>query len=135
MSDENKLVIDLVSPEKQVFSKSADMVIVSGTEGDFGVLPGHAPIISSIRPGVMEIQESNEVEQMFISGGIVEVLSDKVSVLATEVFSKDDIKVEECEQRISKYNSEMQSMSNAEDKEKNQDLIDKYQLMIEFKNS
>ena len=135
MSDGNKLVIDLVSPEKQVFSKSADMVIVSGTEGDFGVLPGHAPIISSIRPGVMEIQESNEVEQMFISGGIVEVLSDKVSVLATEVFSKDDIKVEECEQRISKYNSEMQSMSNAEDKEKNQDLIDKYQLMIEFKNS
>ena len=135
MSDGNKLVIDLVSPEKQVFSKSADMVIVSGTEGDFGVLPGHAPIISSIRPGVMEIQESNEVEQMFISGGIVEVLSDKVSVLATEVFSKDDIKVEECEQRISKYNSEMQSMSNAEDKEKNQDLIDKYQLMNKFKNS
>ena len=61
-----------MSPEKQVkFSKMADMVIISGTEGDFGVLPGHAPIVSSIRPGTLEIQDANNIEILFIAGGIV----------------------------------------------------------------
>ncbi len=135
MADEGKLEIDLVSPEKQVFSKYADMVIVSGAEGDFGVLPGHAALVSTIRPGVLEIQDSNNVEKFFLSGGIVEVLLDKVSVLATEVFSKDDIDISECELKISKYNSEIQSMSDEPSKEKHQNLIDKFKLMIEFKNS
>ena len=66
MADQEKIEIDLVSPEKQVFSKVADMVIVSGTEGDFGVLPGHAPIVSSIRPGALEIQDSNNTERFFL---------------------------------------------------------------------
>ena len=82
MADQEKIEIDLVSPEKQVFSKVADMVIVSGTEGDFGVLPyGHAPIVSSIRPGTLEIQDANNIERFFLAGGIVEVLSNKVSIL------------------------------------------------------
>ena len=68
MADQEKIEIDLVSPEKQVFSKVADMVIVSGTEGDFGVLPGHAPIVSSIRPGALEIQDSNNTERFFWLG-------------------------------------------------------------------
>ena len=80
MVDQEKIEIDLVSPEKQVFSKMADMVIISGTEGDFGVLPGHAPIVSSIRPGTLEIQDANNIEILFIAGCIVEVLSNKVYV-------------------------------------------------------
>ncbi len=135
MPDEGKLEVDLVSPERQVFSKSADMVIVSGSEGDFGVLPGHAPIISTIRPGALEVQDSNNIEKLFISGGIIEVLADKVSILATEVLLKDEIKVDECQSKITNYISEMQSLSDEIDKEKNQKLIDKFQSMIDFKNS
>jgi len=134
MSDEGKLEVDLVSPERQVFSKMADMVIVSGSEGDFGVLPGHAPIISTMRPGVLEIQDSNNAEILFVSGGIVEVLSDKVSILATEVLSKEEIKLDECESKINNYINQMQSLSDEKDKEKNQKQIDKYQSMIEFLN-
>ena len=134
MPDEGKLEVDLVSPERQIFSKPADMVIVSGSEGDFGVLPGHAPIISSIRPGALEVQDSNNNELLFVSGGIVEVLGDKVSILATEVLSKDEIKVDECESKINNYMSEMQSLTDDDKREKNQKLIDKYQLMIDFKN-
>ena len=135
MVDQEKIEIDLVSPEKQVFSKMADMVIISGTEGDFGVLPGHAPIVSSIRPGTLEIQDANNIEILFIAGGIVEVLSNKVSVLASEVYSKEDIQVDECESKIGEFNSEMQNMTSDEEKEKSQNEIDKYQAMINFKNS
>ena len=135
MVDQEKIEIDLVSPEKQVFSKMADMVIISGTEGDFGVLPGHAPIVSSIRPGTLEIQDANNNEILFIAGGIVEVLSNKGSVLASEVYSKEDIQVEECESKIGEFTSEMQNMTSDEEKEKRQNEIDKYQAMINFKNS
>tara|TARA_B100000686_G_scaffold265830_1_gene280403 strand:+ start:17327 stop:17734 length:408 start_codon:yes stop_codon:yes gene_type:complete len=134
MPDEGKLEVDLVSPEKKVFSKSADMVIISGSEGDFGVLPGHASIISSLRPGALEVQDSNNIETLFVSGGIVEVLADRVSILATEVLSKDEIKVDECESKINNYMSEIQSSSDESDKEKSQKLVDKYQSMIDFKN-
>ena len=134
MSSNEKLEVELVSPEKKVFSRDADMVIISGTEGDFGVLPGHAPIISTIRPGSLEIQESSDTERMFVAGGIVEVLDDKVSILATEVINKDDIDISNCETKISDYTTKMQTAENEIEKENNQKLIDKYQSMIEFKN-
>ena len=134
MSSNEKLEVELVSPEKKVFSRDADMVIISGTEGDFGVLPGHAPIISSIRPVSLEIQESSDTERMFVAGGIVEVLDDKVSILATEVINKDDIDVSNCETKISDYTAKMQTAENEVEKENNQKLINKYQSMIEFKN-
>jgi len=134
MSSNEKLEVELVSPEKKVFSRDADMVIISGTEGDFGVLPGHAPIISTIRPGSLEIQESSDTERMFVAGGIVEVLDDKVSILATEVINKDDIDVSNCETKISDYTAKMQAAENEVEKENNQKLINKYQSMIEFKN-
>ena len=134
MSSNEKLEVELVSPEKKVFSRDADMVIISGTEGDFGVLPGHAPIISTIRPGSLEIQESSDTERMFVAGGIVEVLDDKVSILATEVINKDDIDVSNCETKISDYTAKMQTAENELEKENNQKLINKYQSMIEFKN-
>ena len=54
MADEEKISLEVVSPEKMVMSKTVDMVTISGTEGDFGILPGHAALVSSIRPGFLE---------------------------------------------------------------------------------
>ena len=58
MSQLDRLQLELVLPDKLVASKLVDMVIIAGTEGDFGVLPEHAPLISSIRPGLLEIHDS-----------------------------------------------------------------------------
>ena len=88
---EEKLNLEVVSPEKLIMSKSVDMVTVSGTEGDFGVLPGHTALVSSIRPGFLQIEADKEVEKFFISGGFIEVIEDKVSILATDVISPNDI--------------------------------------------
>ena len=130
-----KIEFELISPEKLLVSEDLEMVVVPGTEGDFGVLPGHAPIVSSIRPGALEIQDSNNTERFFLAGGIVEVLEDRVSILATEVFVQDDIQIENCESKISELTSGMQNMSSEEEKENSQIQIEKYQAMIDFKNS
>ena len=62
---ENKIIFDLISPEKSIFSSEVDMVVVPGIEGDFGVLPEHCPLISELRPGEIEIFKDNKKEQTF----------------------------------------------------------------------
>jgi F-type H+-transporting ATPase subunit epsilon len=97
----NKVTYELVSPERLLRSGEADMVVVPGTEGDFGVLPGHAPVISVIRPGILEIHDAGaEVEQILISGGICEVSADRCTVLADEAFAVADLDRATLEQRL-----------------------------------
>ena len=68
-----KVVFQLVMPEREVLATEADMVVVPGSEGDFGVLHGHAPLISTVRPGVLEVLQGNKVEQRFlVVGGFAE---------------------------------------------------------------
>ena len=131
---EEKLNLEVVSPEKLIMSKSVDMVTVSGTEGDFGVLPGHTALVSSIRPGLLQIEADKDVEIFFISGGFVEVTEDKVSILATDVISPNDINIEECEDKIKKYNEEIEASENEVDTKSFLKSIAKYQAMIDFKN-
>ena len=131
---EEKLNLELVSPEKLILSKSVDMITVSGTEGDFGVLPGHTALVSSIRPGLLQIEADKDVEIFFISGGFIEVIEDKVSILATDVISPNDINVAECEDKIKKYNEKIEASENEVDTKSFLKSIAKYQAMIDFKN-
>src|SRR3954454_17020108 len=74
---------ELVSPERLIVSAEVDMVVVPGTEGNFGVLPGHAPLISTIRPGTIDIYQGGAVsERIFVVGGIAEVTPERCTVLA-----------------------------------------------------
>src|SRR6201992_2750251 len=80
-----KVTFRLVMPERELLATEADMVVVPGSEGDFGVLHGHAPLISTVRPGVLEVIQGNKVEQRFIVvGGIAEVTPERCTVLADE---------------------------------------------------
>ena len=131
---EEKLNLEVVSPEKLIMSKSVDMVTVSGTEGDFGVLPGHTALVSSIRPGLLKIEADKDVEIFFISGGFIEVIEDKVSILATDVISPNDINISKCEDKIKKYNEKIEASENEVDTKSFLKSIAKYQAMIDFKN-
>lgn len=76
---------ELVSPERLLVSKAVDMVVVPGTEGDFGVLPQHAPFISSVRPGIIVVFEGGEAtERIFVAGGFAEVTAERCTVLAEQ---------------------------------------------------
>jgi len=81
----DKLQFELVSPEMLLLSEAVEMVVVPGTEGNFGVLPGHALFISTVRPGVIDVYEGNQVtERIFVAGGFAEVTPDRCTVLADE---------------------------------------------------
>ena len=75
-----KVSFRLVMPERELLDTEADMVVVPGSEGDFGVLHGHAPVISTLRPGVLEVLQGNKVEQRFIVvGGFAEVTPEQLA--------------------------------------------------------
>jgi F-type H+-transporting ATPase subunit epsilon len=78
-----KVEFELVSPERLLVAKAVDMVVVPGTEGDFGVLRGHAPLISTLRLGVIDIHDAGAVaERIFVAGGFAEVTAERCTVLA-----------------------------------------------------
>ncbi len=83
---------ELVSPDKLLFSEDVEMVVVPGGEGDFGVLPGHSPMISTVRPGVIHVFASGSVtSRIFVAGGFAEVSGSRCTVLAEEALPVDDI--------------------------------------------
>ena len=80
-----KVTFRLVMPERELLNTEADMVVVPGSEGDFGVLHGHAPLISTVRPGVLEVFQGARAEQRFlVAGGFAEVTPERCTVLAEE---------------------------------------------------
>ena len=72
---------DLVSPEKIAFSGEVDQVDIPGTEGDFGVLAGHAPVIAGVRPGIITVTAGGQREKIIVLGGIAEVSEKGLTVL------------------------------------------------------
>lgn len=85
---------ELVSPERLLSSGKVAMVVVPGTEGDFGVLPGHAPLMSTIRPGVIAIYEADSnslTRRIFVDGGFAEVSDKGLTILAENATPVGDI--------------------------------------------
>jgi F-type H+-transporting ATPase subunit epsilon len=96
-----KIHFDLVSPERLLLSEDVDMVTLPGTEGYFGVLAGHAPVISSLRPGVIEVTGGETPGlRLFIRGGFAEVDGKKVTVLAEDAIPMSDFNLAALDQRI-----------------------------------
>lgn len=97
----DRVQFDLVAPERLLRSLAADMIVVPGVEGDFGVLPGHAPVVSTLRPGVVEVHTAeSDVERIFVAGGVCEVSSDCCMVLADSAVPLAELNRDDIEQRL-----------------------------------
>ncbi|HET6621507.1 MAG TPA: F0F1 ATP synthase subunit epsilon [Dongiaceae bacterium] len=92
---------ELVSPERLLFSADVESVVVPGTEGDFGVLPGHARLISTVRPGVISVFQNGKVtDRIFVEGGFAEVTPAGCTVLAEHALPVAEIQREQAQQAI-----------------------------------
>jgi F-type H+-transporting ATPase subunit epsilon len=89
----DKVQFELVSPERLLISREVGMVVVPGAEGDFGVLPDHAPLISTVRPGVIDVYDDGATvsDRIFVSGGFAEVTGERCTVLAEQATPIKDI--------------------------------------------
>lgn len=116
---DDKVEFELVAPERLVLSVTADMVVVPGAEGDFGVLPGHSLLISTVRPGVIDIYEGDTIkERVFVSGGFAEVTPERCTVLATEALALDDIDRTEVETQIRDLTEDVADAGDEKEKAK-----------------
>ena len=117
----DKVAFELVSPERLLFSAEVDMVVVPGTEGDFGVLPGHAPFISTVRAGVLDIYEGginpvNLKTRIFVAGGFAETADSRLTVLAEEAVPLTDLDRGRIEARLADARSRLQGADSDEAK-------------------
>lgn len=85
--------VDVVSAEAQIFSGLAELVTLPGESGELGILPGHTPLLTRIRPGAVRIKIPNKEEQevIFVAGGLLEVQPNLVTVLADTAIRGDDL--------------------------------------------
>ncbi len=88
------LKLEIVTPERKVFDEAVDSVTVPTATGEVGILPNHAPLISSLKPGILSYINKGTTERMVISGGFIEVSSNKVSILADVAENSDEIDTE-----------------------------------------
>jgi F-type H+-transporting ATPase subunit epsilon len=103
---------ELVSPERILLSEDAEQVIVPGMEGLFTVLPGHAPVISTLRPGVLDAQVAGGRRRVFVRGGFAEVGAEHLTVLAQHMLDLDNI---DAEKLASEVASAEQMLAEAKD--------------------
>jgi F-type H+-transporting ATPase subunit epsilon len=97
----DKISFDLVSPERLLLSEDADMVTVPGSEGYFGVLAGHMPLISTLRPGVITVAGGTLVDgRFFVLGGFAEVNAQKITILAEEAIPMAEVDLPALDLRI-----------------------------------
>jgi len=76
------LQLDVITPERRLVSEAVDYVTVPGAAGELGILPGHTPLISQLRTGILSYTQGTTTRRLLVSGGFVEVNADRVSVLA-----------------------------------------------------
>lgn len=88
------LNLEIVTPERKVLSEAVDAVTIPTTSGEVGILTNHAPLISSLKSGILSFSKSGSTERMVVSGGFVEVSANNVSVLADIAERADEIDVE-----------------------------------------
>ena len=106
----NKFDLSIISAESKVFEGKVENILVPGMVGDFLVLSNHAPCISSIRPGFLEFSEgTSDKQRYFVSGGIIEVINNMVSVLVDSAVSGEKIVKEDITNLISEVNDRLSS--------------------------
>ncbi len=95
-----KITVEVVTPERRVMTKECDEVILPGVMGSFGVLPGHAAMLSALQPGVAMVRTGNEKSIMAVGGGFAEVLPDRVIVLAETCEMSNEIDIDRAKQSV-----------------------------------
>jgi F-type H+-transporting ATPase subunit epsilon len=90
----DKIQLEVVTPEKMVVSEPVDIVVATGVEGEFGILPGHIPFLTPLRIGELRYRSGSKTEYMAVMGGFAEVSHNKVTILAESAEKVRDIDLE-----------------------------------------
>ena len=106
------MMLEIITAERQVFSDEVDMVVAPGIDGQLGILPRHAPLMTMLKPGALTVRKAGE-EDMYVavSGGFMEVLGNRVSILADACERSDEIDEERAQQAVQRAQERLASRS------------------------
>lgn len=91
---EGKLLLEIVTPQGLVFSEEVDEVTASGSEGEFGILPGHVPFVTTLKIGLLASKIGNATKYFFVNWGYAEAGAEKVLILADSAEASEEIDLE-----------------------------------------
>lgn len=128
----DKVNFELVSPERVLVSDTFDMVVIPAGDGDFGVLPDHSPLISTIRPGVIDIHDGGNVaHQVFVAGGFAEVLPNRCTVLAEQALMVESIDPEDVRPKIEAAELDLRDAETDADRSKAEEELAALRAMLD----
>jgi F-type H+-transporting ATPase subunit epsilon len=105
---------EIVSQDRLVYEGDVDMVVVPGTLGEMGILPGHAPLLSALEMGVIRVKTEQEEEVFTVTGGFIEVQPDIVTIMADAAENVEDIDVERAQQAMERAERLLDEYSEAD---------------------
>lgn len=118
--------VSLVSPEALVFSGEVDQVDLQGTEGDFGVLAGHAPVVATLRPGIVTVAAEGARLKFVVLGGLAEFSQDQLMILADSAEALDDFDLAGFAARIEDMENGLAGMTPDDELDRAIALLDHY---------
>ena len=124
-----KIAFDLVSPERLLLSAQADMVTVPGADGYMGVMAGHAPLVSTLRAGMIDVNADGKDDRYFIRGGFAEVSPGKITVLAEEAIPMTELDIAVLDQRLRDAQEDEIAAKTDADRLKFAQLVDDLKLV------
>ena len=125
----SKIAFDLVSPERLLLSTEAEMVTVPGSEGYLGVMAGHAPLVTTLRAGMIDVNRDGRDDRYFIRGGFAEISPAKITVLAEEALPMTELDLAVLDQRIKDAQDDEIAAKTDADRLKAAQLVDDLKLV------
>lgn len=121
---------ELVSPEQLLISEDVESVLVPGSEGDFQVLPNHAPVLSTLRPGLLDVVlPGGKERRIFVRGGFAEVGPECLTVLAQNAIDSADLNKSVLAQEIKDAEEDVNDAKDDQSRDKAQDILDRLKLV------
>jgi F-type H+-transporting ATPase subunit epsilon len=125
----DKLNFALVSPERELFHGEVDHVVVPGSEGEFGVSPHHAPVMSVVKPGALRVFNEGAERRIFVNGGFADVTPEGLTVLAEEAVDLADIDAAQLEQQLKNAQEDMRDANNDAARDSAQRAVARLEMM------
>ena len=120
---------ELVSPQQLLMSEDVSQVVVPGTEGDFAVLVGHAPVLSTLRPGVLEITGGAKDRRIYVRGGFADTDPESLTVLAEQAIDLEELDAERLAQEIKDVEEDVADAKDDDTKATAQEMLDRLKLL------
>ena len=123
-----KLKVEVVTPEGVILDREVEEVVAPGILGEFGVLIGHTPMLTFIKPGILSYLEDNKFTKFVVGKGFCEVLKDSVAVLVEEAYRKKDIDANEASAEVAELENELAALDSVEQSEEYERISDKLKV-------